>query len=646
MADKTKAEEWNTTLANQKSHIVVYDKLVGSGWTAEDFTYDGTTITGWSESGQLKRQTIRTLALPDQTPDGQEITAIGEAAFKIPDAEVEITKFGVNSPNGMTSVVLPEKATVIGKEAFSQNALVRVDFTGITSIGGSAFYGNDLVEAILPDTVTELGDGAFSANDITEVRLSSGVTVIPAGAFSMNIRLDHVTIPNTVTEIGQTAFAGARLTSLEIPNSVTKIGMKAFHLHHLSSLVIPGSVKEIGESAFEGTYKATTLKTLVLEEGVESIGKFAFKEALLETVAFPNSITTVGAQPFRNNKGKDGSHVVEVTTTNKEHRKLTDDTYVINYTGKIGLDEVEDKVTVEFDKADYTGKEIKPTVTIEGLKEGTDFEVSYTDNVELGVGHVIIKGIGKYEGTLNKTFKIVASDKANVVVKPSAPSTKADDFDKDSIKKDVLTDEEKAQVEAGEKANVYLEVTKLEESAVPAEDIVKTNAKAAEIEGIKKGLYLDISMWKVIGDSEPEKVTGAELSKKVKISVELPENMIAPKGKTRTYYVIRVHDGVAEILPTTLNGKTITFETDRFSTYSIWYTEQDVKGTAGGTGDKGNGGAGTTDGKNDGNNKKPADAKKAAKTGDYNHIGLLCLLLAMSAVVTGGTVVYKRKKNR
>lgn len=50
----------------------------------------------------------------------------------------------------------------------------------------------------------------------------------------MNIRLDHVTIPNTVTEIGQTAFAGARLTSLEIPNSVTKIGMKAFHLHHLS----------------------------------------------------------------------------------------------------------------------------------------------------------------------------------------------------------------------------------------------------------------------------------------------------------------------------------------------------------------------------------------------------------------------------
>lgn len=638
--DKVKAGEagaegsYNFADVNKYSHKVVYDKMTGSGWTADDFTYDGTTITGWSESGQAKRQSLRNLVLPDQTPDGQDITAIGEGAFKIPDDEVEVTKFGINSPNGMTSVSLPEKVTVIGKEAFAQNALTKVDFTGITSIGASAFYGNNLAEAILPDTVTEMGDGAFSANDITEVRLSSGVTVIPAGAFSMNIRLEHVTIPNTVTEIGQTAFAGARLTSLEIPDSVTKIGMKAFHLHHLTSLVIPGSVKEIGESAFEGTYKATTLKSLVIEEGVESIGKYAFKEALLEEVIFPNSIKTVGEKPFLNNKGKDGSHVVEVTTQNKEHRKLQDETYVIKYTGKIGLDEVEDKVKLSFDKADYTGKEIKPEVTIEGLTEGTDFTVSYEENVEIGTGHVMIKGIGNYEGVLDKTFKIVASDKANVIVKPSAPSTKADDFDKDSIKKDVLTDDEKAQVEAGEKANVYLEVKKLDEADVLAEDIVKTNAKAAEIKDLKKGIYLDISMWKVIGDNAPEKIQDTELSKKVKLSVDLPSNLSAPEGKERTYYVIRIHDGEAEILPATLNGKTITFETDKFSTYSIWYTEKDIeKGQPAGGKDQTNG-----------NNAKSGKNTTSAKTGDNNAILLLCVLLVMSSVTV--SVIYRKKKRQ
>ena len=334
-SDKETVDTCNTEFANNYSHIVVYDKMVGTGWTKDDFTYDEETgtITGWTESGQAKRTTLRELVLPDQTPDGKDITAIGEGSFKIPDEEVVVTKFGIDSPNGMISVNLPKNVTVIGKEAFSQNALTEVDLTGVTSIGESAFYGNDLVKVELPDTVTELGGGAFATNDITELKLSAGVTVIPQGAFSMNIRLENVTIPDTVTEIGATAFAGARLTSLIIPESVTKIGEKAFHLHHLTELTIPGNVKEIGESAFEGTYKATTLIKLVIEDGVESIGKYAFKEALLETVHFPNSIQNVGEKPFLNNKGKDGSHVVEVTTSNPAHTSFTDDTYVIRLVG-------------------------------------------------------------------------------------------------------------------------------------------------------------------------------------------------------------------------------------------------------------------------------------------------------------------------
>ena len=651
--DKVKAGEagtegsYNFADVNQYSHKVVYDKLTGTGWTSGDFTYDGTTITGWSESGQEKRKTIKTLVLPDQTPDGQDITAVGEAAFKIPDDEVVVTKFGVDSPEGMTSVVLPEKATVIGNEAFAQNALTVVDFTGITSIGYHAFYGNDLVEAMLPDTVTEMGEGAFSANDITKIRLSDGVTKIPAGAFSMNIRLAQVEIPDTVTEIGQTAFAGARLTSLTIPSSVTRIGDKAFHLHHLTELVIPGNVKEIGESAFEGTYKATTLKSLVIEEGVESIGKYAFKEALLETVHFPDSIKTVGEKPFLNNKGKDGSHVVEVTTSNKDHRSLKDDTYVINYTGKIGIDEVKDKVKLAFTKADYTGKEIKPKVTIEGLKEGKDFSVKYQNNVLAGTATVVITGMGQYEGSITENFTIEIPEKVEIVVKPSTPSTKVEDFDKDAITGDVLTEDEKAQVESGTKVHVYLEVERVSESDVAVTDILATNAKVAEQKGFQKGMYLDISMWKAIGNNAAEKVQNAKLGKKVKIAVELPDELLAPKGKVRTYYVVRVHEGVAEILPTTLNGKTITFETDKFSTYSIWYTETDVEKGApsGGEGEKSQTSLTTTQvSTKSGNTTQNANHAKAAKTGDSNAILLLCALFVVSGLT--GSVIYRRKKRQ
>lgn len=408
VSSEEKVKAYNTNYANKYSHVVVLDKLVGTGWKYEDFTFDEETgtLTGWSESGHKKRMTQKNLVLPDLTPEGKEIVEIGDEAFKIPDDEVIITKFGVDSPGGMISVDLPKHVKELGKEALSQNALTEIDLTGLIKIGESALYGNDLAAVELPDTVTEIGMGAFATNDITDLKLSDSLTVIPQGAFSMNIRMEKVIIPDAITEIGATAFAGARLTELTIPENVTKIGMKAFHLHHLSELTIPGNVKEIGESAFEGTFKATTLTKLTIEEGVESIGKYAFKEALLETVHFPDSIKNVGIGPFQNNKGKDGSQVVEVTTTNPEHLTLKDKTYVVKYLGELNIADYKDAIKVAYKSMAYTGALRKPAVTIEGLNEGTDYTVKYENNKYPGTAVITITGIGNYVGTVQKTFTI------------------------------------------------------------------------------------------------------------------------------------------------------------------------------------------------------------------------------------------------
>ena len=81
---------------------------------------------------------------------------------------------------------------------------------------------------------------------------------------------------------------------------------------------------------------------------------------------------------------------------------------------------------LSFTSAEYTGAEIKPAVTVscgtQVLKAGTDYMVSYTDNIKVGTAKVIITGTRDYTGTIEKTFTIAAKQeeaKPNPVTKQS-----------------------------------------------------------------------------------------------------------------------------------------------------------------------------------------------------------------------------------
>lgn len=236
------------------------------------------------------------------------------------------------------------------------------------------------------------------------------MTVISAGAFSMNIRMSNITIPNKVTEIGQTAFAGARLKSLTIPKSVTKIGRKAFHLHQMKSLTIPGNVKEVGESAFEGTYKAASLEKLVIESGVKTIGERAFKEGHLSTVVLPDSVKSIGKAAFMNNTGNTriSGHPVLVLTNNSDLLK----TNTANENFRVQLRSLAKNGTKVYGlkTKTYSGKSQTQKVTVKNslmtLNSGSEYKVSYSGNKSVGTATMKITGTGNYNGTITKTFKI------------------------------------------------------------------------------------------------------------------------------------------------------------------------------------------------------------------------------------------------
>ncbi len=143
----------------------------------------------------------------------------------------------------------------------------------------------------------------------------------------------------------------------------------------------------------------------------------------------------------------------------------------------------------------------------------------------------------------------------------------------------VLTPEDKEEAEKGSDIKILLTVTDAQNS-VSDDDKKAVNGA---LNGYKVGQYLDISLFKVIGANQ-DKVT--ETAGKVRIVITIPDALKNTNTKkTRTFGVIRVHNGQAVFLnDTDTDENTITIETDRFSTYAIVYKDTNKKGSGGGGG--------------------------------------------------------------
>lgn len=245
-------------------------------WSEKDFTFDGQTVTGLSESGKAKRATNKDLVIPDYTPDGFQVTALADTTATYGLFATETEKFD--------SVRLPSGLQKIGNNAFRNSGLADVVFPdNLKEIGMSAFLMNNLSSVILPDTVNKLGSGAFATNPKLErINLSKSLTEIPTAAFGCSDNRNYMT----------------NLRELEIPDSIVKIGDNAFAGNNIKDINIPSSVKSIGKYAFSTKNYLRDPATLTLPEGLETIGNYAFRNKIIETVKLPESVQKLDANVF------------------------------------------------------------------------------------------------------------------------------------------------------------------------------------------------------------------------------------------------------------------------------------------------------------------------------------------------------------
>ena len=169
---------------------------------------------------------------------------------------------------------------------------------GVKKIEDEAFQScEELKEVTMPDTVTEIGQYAFSYGGLTSITLSENLTKIEKGMFCDCKNLKELTIPDKVTEIGQYAFMNSGLTSITGPADLRKIGQSAFwSCKGLTAVTIPDTVAEIGDYAFYNS----GLTSIKLPANLTKIGYRVFWGCeALTTATIPGTVTEIGEEAFR-----------------------------------------------------------------------------------------------------------------------------------------------------------------------------------------------------------------------------------------------------------------------------------------------------------------------------------------------------------
>ena len=209
----------------------------------------------------------------------------------------------------------------------------------------------------------------------------------------------------------------------------------------------------------------------------------------------------------------------------------------------------------------------------------------------------------------------------------------------------LLTDDDQTALALGSTINVYLNVSDIDNS-VPMNE-VSIIISTATHNNATIGKHFDIDLMKQIDSAIPGNIT--ETNAPVTITLEVPDSLINSNASiTRTYMMIRVHGGgaVTNVLPCTYDAasKTVSFETDKFSTYVLIYSDQQNSSGGTGSGSTSTGSVGTAD-----SNQATVSAVKATgkvkdavpKTGDESNVFMWFML----ALVSGMGAIYFGKKS-
>lgn len=146
----------------------------------------------------------------------------------------------------------------------------------------------------IPQSVSCIGEYAFAHSNITNVDFHSNIERIESYAFEGCKNIRGIYLPNTIKHVGSEAFCGCGELTNIILSGDAEYGYNVFGRTSVNYLFIPGSIKVLEQ----GMLTTCEMKILHIGEGVEKAEEYFIQNACPEKIIIPSTLNNIEDDSF------------------------------------------------------------------------------------------------------------------------------------------------------------------------------------------------------------------------------------------------------------------------------------------------------------------------------------------------------------